>query len=221
MGIEIPGKVVVFDYGEVISPVPSGRDRDELMRLAGAEREAFWQSYWHHRDAVDVGAIDVREYWARIRRDVKCDWDEALMHRLWLADFRGWLALDEGTLDLLVELKAGNTRMALLSNAGPDFVSYYRHGMIGGFFEKVFVSSEVGILKPDRRIFDAMLAGLSIEARDVIFVDDRASNIEGAEAIGITGHRFTDPATLRVFLEDVARCGASTDRRGVSGVSAL
>ena len=41
--------------------------------------------------------------------------------------------------------------MALLSNAGRDFGSYFRHGTLGDLFEKVFVSGELGTIKPSRR----------------------------------------------------------------------
>jgi len=40
------------------------------------------------------------------------------------------LDLLQGTLDLLIDLQLGGTRLALLSNAAPDFTSYYRHGML-------------------------------------------------------------------------------------------
>ncbi|MFD5861470.1 HAD family hydrolase [Streptomyces chartreusis] len=210
MSIAIPEKVVVFDYGEVISIVPSERDRVHLLQLAGSEPAAFWAVYWRHRGALDQGTMGVMEYWRKIQQDLGADWDTALIHQLWLTDFRSWLAIDEGTLEVLIALQQGGTRMALLSNAGLDFASYYRHGMLGDLFEGVFVSGEIGVLKPSSEIYHALMKGLGVQAEEIIFVDDRTENVRSAEALGMRGHVFSTAERLRSFLEGVAaECAGS------------
>lgn len=204
MDIVIPGKVVVFDYGEVISVVPTDADRAELISIAGAEPTLFWEAYWRHRHALDVWDFDTGDYWRRIREDLGANWGTELLHRLWLADLRSWLRINPDVLDVLIALQRGGTRMALLSNAGRDYSSYFRHGMLGDFFEQVFVSGELGALKPRPEIFRAVLEGLDVTAEEVLFIDDREENIRGAESLGIEGHVFTTAAKLRSFLEAVA-----------------
>lgn len=204
MAITIPGKVVVFDYGEVISIEPAEADRAELVAAAGADPSQFWGIYWRHRKAFDQGTMTAKQYWRAIEHSLGLSWDTAQIHRLWLMDFRSWLAIDHGTLDVLIDLQRGGTRLALLSNAAPDFASYYRHGMLGDLFEQVFVSSELGVLKPRAEIFQALLAGLAVGPAEVIFIDNLEDNVRGAEALGITSHHFTDATRLRQYLETVA-----------------
>ncbi len=200
MSITIEKQTVVFDYGEVISPVPSQRDRRVILEFAGADREQFWAAYWRHRPSLDVAAMTVMEYWRAIERDVGADWDAQRIHQLYLADFRSWLVIDQPTLEVLLDLKAGGTRLALLSNAGPDFSSYYRSGMLGDLFERVFTSAELGVLKPDPGIFRAVLRELDVPASSVIFVDDMQQNIDAATTLGIHSHHYTDAGKLRSFL---------------------
>lgn len=204
MSISIPGKVIVFDYGEVISIIPADADRAQLLDLAGCDASAFWKAYWCHRDALDQGTFSVKEYWRHIQHDLGMNWDTGTLHRLWLTDFRGWLAIDPGTLDVLIDLQQGGTRMALLSNAGPDFASYYRYGMLGDFFEQVFTSGELGITKPDAAIYKAALTGLDLTPDEMVFIDNREENIRAAEALGIAGHVFTTAEKLRGYLESIA-----------------
>jgi putative hydrolase of the HAD superfamily len=204
MGITIPGRVVVFDYGEVISTAPGEADRRELVALAGSDPAEFWEVYWRHRGAFDQGAVTARAYWRAIERDLGSAWDAARIHRLWLADFRSWLTIDRGTLDVLIDLHRGGTRLALLSNAARDFASYYRHGMLGEFFEQVFLSSELGVLKPHPEIFQMLLSGLAARPDEVVFIDNLEDNVRGAESLGITSHRFTGADNLRRYLCDVA-----------------
>lgn len=201
MSICIRGKAVVFDYGEVISAIPSETDRAQIAGLAGGDAAIFWAAYWRHRDALDLGAVSIKKYWRQIEQDLGASWDAARLHHLWLADFRAWLTIDDGTLDVLIELQEGGTRLALLSNAGRDFASYLRDGLIGELFERVFVSGELGMIKPGPEIFQTVLDGLAVSPAELIFIDNREVNVRGAQDLGITGHVFTDSVTLRAFLE--------------------
>ncbi|MDR6612471.1 HAD family phosphatase [Leifsonia sp. 1010] len=201
MAISIPGKVIVFDYGEVISVTPSDEDRAALTELAGGDPHVFWPAYWRHRDALDQGTLSIQSYWRGIERELGESWGDAKIHRLWLADFRSWLTIDHDTLQVLLDLKEGGTRMALLSNAGRDFGSYFRHGTLGDLFEKVFVSGELGTIKPSPEIFEHVLSELGVTPEQTVFIDNKEANVRGAEALGIAGHVFVSPSGLRAYLE--------------------
>lgn len=205
MPISLPDRVVVFDYGEVISLTPSEFDRQALLDVAGVEPDTFWASYWSHRGELDLGTLSIHDYWRRIEADTQADWSESTLHLLWVTDFRGWLSVDTGTIDVLVDLRDGGTRLALLSNAGADFGSYFRQGLIGSLFERVFVSGELLLAKPDTAIFQHAIDELGVDAAHTVFIDNRADNVAGAESLGITGHVFTGAAPLRAFLESLAR----------------
>lgn len=204
MGISIPGKVVVFDYGEVISTTPSEEDRTALAELAGGDAEVFWPAYWRHRDALDQGTLSIQQYWRGIEHELGESWGDAKVHRLWLADFRSWLSIDHDTLEVLLDLKAGGTRLALLSNAGRDFGSYFRHGTLGDLFEQVFVSGELGTIKPSAEIFEHVMSELGVTAAQTVFIDNKEENVRGAEELGIAGHVFTTAADLRAYLGSLA-----------------
>jgi putative hydrolase of the HAD superfamily len=206
--LSLPGRTVIFDYGEVISLAQAPADRAAITRLAGitdgagdgAACEQFWAAYAAHRDGLDQGSGGVAAYWRAVAGDIGASWDEARVHELWAADFRSWLSVNPGTVDVLSDLQAGGTRLALLSNAGADYGSYFRHGPLGGFFSACYVSGELGLIKPDAQIFRHVLADLGITPAEAVFIDNREPNVAGAEALGITGHVFTDPGRLRGFL---------------------
>jgi putative hydrolase of the HAD superfamily len=207
--LSLPGKTVIFDYGEVVSLTPSDADRAVIAELAGVGEggggaEPFWRAYWGHRDGLDQGTGDVAGYWRAIADEIGAPWDDARVHELWVADFRGWLSVNPATIEVLADLRAGGTAMALLSNAGRDFGSYFRHGPLGDFFGTCYVSGELGLLKPHAEIYQHVLADLNVTPAEAIFIDNREPNVAGAQAIGITGHVFTDVAALRAFLTSAA-----------------
>jgi putative hydrolase of the HAD superfamily len=206
--LSLTGRTVIFDYGEVISLPQSPADREAIARLAGVAGGAgdgaaamrFWAAYAAHRDGLDQGSGGVAAYWRAVAGDIGASWDEARVHQLWAADFRSWLSVNPGTVDVLSDLRAGGTPLALLSNAGADYGSYFRHGPLGDFFSACYVSGELGLIKPDAQIFRHVLADLGLTPADAVFIDNREPNVAGAEALGITGHVFTDPDRLRRFL---------------------
>jgi putative hydrolase of the HAD superfamily len=204
--ISLPGRTVIFDYGEVISLAPSAADREVIAGLAGVGRDGgpFWRSYFTHRDGLDQGSAGVAAYWQAIASDCGASWDDARVHELWTADFRSWLSINPGTIEVLADLRAGRTRLALLSNAGPDFGSYFRHGPLGDFFVACYVSGELNLLKPHPEIYRHVLDDLGISAAEAVFIDNVEANVRGAEALGITGHLFTGVTALRAFLASLS-----------------
>jgi putative hydrolase of the HAD superfamily len=216
--LSLPGRTVIFDYGEVISLSQSQADRALIAALAGAgddEGEAgerFWAAYSAHRDGLDQGKAGVAAYWRAIADDIGAHWDEARVHELWAADFRSWLSVNGAVVDVLADLRAGQTPLALLSNAGPDYASFFRHGPLGDLFSACYVSGELGLLKPHADIFRHVLDDLGITPAEAVFIDNRESNVAGAEALGIAGHVFTEAGRLRAFLESLAPVAPSTSR---------
>jgi putative hydrolase of the HAD superfamily len=206
--ISLPGRTVIFDYGGVISLPQSAADLDVIADLAGIDRhsEPFWRAYYAGRADLDQGSAGAVAYWRAIAAEVGAIWDDARIHELWAADFRSWLSINPGTVEVLADLKAGGTRLALLSNAGPDYGSYMRNGPLGDFFAACYVSGELGLIKPEPAIYRYALDGLGITAAEAVFIDDREVNIRGAQALGITGHLFTGVSPLRAFLTSLPDC---------------
>lgn len=203
MAISIPGRVVVFDYGEVISRSPSDADRAALVAISGCHDSEFWQTYWAHRDALDQGTISIPEYWRLVAADLGVTWRASTVHALWVADFRSWWSLEPATLDLIEELHLGGTRVALLSNAGFDFASGFRLSPMGAFFERVFVSAEMDAIKPDPAIYSEVAAELGIRLDEMVFVDNKSVNTDAVAALGVTVHHFTGAEGLGVFLRSL------------------
>ncbi|MDQ1598060.1 MAG: putative hydrolase of the superfamily [Microbacteriaceae bacterium] len=199
--LTISDRVVVFDYGEVISRSPSERHRLDLLAVAGVDPAAFWAAYETHRDGLDEGTTSIRDYWKLVAADTGATWSESRIHELWVADFTGWLSVEPRTFDVIADLHAGGTRVALLSNAGFDFASPFRYSPMARFFERMFISAEMLKLKPNAEIYLEVARELGITPHDMVFVDNKQVNVDGAKALGITAHHYVGPVELRHFLQ--------------------
>jgi putative hydrolase of the HAD superfamily len=202
--IRIPDRVVLFDYGEVISRSPSEADRAALLAVADVPAERFWTAYQAHRNALDGGTLSSDEYWRRIADDCGATWDGARRQALWNADMRGWISTEPGVVTTIEALADGGTRVAVLSNAAEEYGGLFRHSPMSRWFERVFVSGELRMLKPDPAIYLHVCRELGIAPAALVFVDNRAENVRGAESVGATGHVFTGPVGLVEFLTALA-----------------
>jgi HAD superfamily hydrolase (TIGR01509 family) len=94
----------------------------------------------------------------------------------------------KGARRSLSELKSMGLKMAVVSNHHNHqaLVEHLNHLGIGGYFDRVLSSDQLGIRKPDRRIFENCLSILRVEPAEAVFVGDSIVNdVGGANAFGI------------------------------------
>jgi epoxide hydrolase-like predicted phosphatase len=108
------------------------------------------------------------------------------------------------------EIKAGGVPIALLTNNVKEWGDHWRSTFpVDELFEIVVDSSEVGMRKPDRRIYLLTCEQVGVAPEAAVFVDDNAENIGAAQALGMeTVHFGEDPFVA------VAELDAILDRRG-------
>lgn len=95
----------------------------------------------------------------------------------------------------------GTYRTALLSNSRSDYIraELAKHDL-EKHFDEIFISSEVGHIKPEPAIFQHALDKLGITADECVFIDDNPRNTAGAAALGIHTITYTDLPALKSRL---------------------
>lgn len=106
------------------------------------------------------------------------------------------------SVEILADLRGTGVRLAAITNWSAETfpVARSRYEFLG-WFETIVVSGEVGICKPDRRIYEHLLELTGFEPEKTVFIDDSAANVRAAADLGMTPLRFHDPDTLRSDLE--------------------
>jgi putative hydrolase of the HAD superfamily len=112
--------------------------------------------------------------------------------------------VDQSTLATLQSCAAA-LRLVLVTNATSRLTADLRALGLIHLFHAVVNSSEVGVAKPEARIFRLALERAGVGAEQALFVDDTQANVEAAETLGILSHRFTAQEPLRSFLLGAAR----------------
>ena len=189
-------KAVLFDlfHTLVTIPLPEGRFGPTAAASLGIPHEnAEFQDRMHGRDVLGrcVGAIrDPHEIMRRLAHqfDPAIGDDrvaEAVANRRRRIE-HGIVGAEASVLQALDRLRAAGVRTALVSDAGADDVECWDRSPLASRLDAAVFSFEIGIRKPDRRIYEKALAAIDVDAGDAIFVGDGGSDEHrGARALGM------------------------------------
>lgn len=196
---DVAPTTVVFDLGGVLidwDPRYLYRqlfdDPDEMESFLGEVTTAEWNA---HQDAGRpwAEAIELLVAEHPERRELI----EAF-HRRWREMLAGEIP---GTVDLLAELRATGIRLLALSNWSAEMFPFARERFdFLNWFEVIVISGDVGVNKPDRRIFEHLVERFGLEPATALFIDDSSANVVTAAALGFRAIQFTDAAALRLEL---------------------
>jgi 2-haloacid dehalogenase len=106
-----------------------------------------------------------------------------------------------GSVEILAELKASGTAFYGLTNFSAETypVAFERFEFLR-WFSGIVVSGEVGVIKPDPRIFELLIERFAIDPEDTVYIDDVEANVVSARPFGIHAIHFTTAAALREEL---------------------
>lgn len=182
-------KNIVFDLGGVLIDLDREACIDKFRELGFPQADKLLTNYRQKGifKGIEMGTVSSRELYNYISAEVGHQIeperiDEAL--QAFLVD------LPLYKMDMLLELRK-KYRVFMLSNTNPILmkrvrnVYFTRQGLkINDYFERLFLSYEMGMLKPDAGIFKAVLYEAGIKANETLFIDDSATNIDAALALG-------------------------------------
>ena len=167
------------------------RDWNRQMDAGRAWHEAIAELKQLHPEKADL----IQAYWDR--------WPEMLGE------------VDADVARIIRDVRAAGLRVYAISNWSAETFPVARDQYpFLAWFEGIVISGEVGVAKPDARIFEALIERHGVEPSRTVFVDDSEANVVAAEELGFIGVRFADPGTLRADLE---RLGLLDRRAGGSG----
>ncbi len=186
-------RAILFDFGGVFTDSPFDAAEalgTELGAEPGRVLEIVFGPYhedtdhpWHRLERGEIPLVEAREAILALGRAEGIDADP---FRLFARMGRG-----DGARAPMVErarlLLAAGYRTALVTNNAHEFRDAWRRLVPADeLFEVIVDSSEVGMRKPDPRIFELTLERLGgIGPGEVLFLDDAASNVAAAERLGI------------------------------------
>lgn len=186
-------RAVLFDLGGVILRTEYQAPRQHLAERFGLDYEDIEKIVFGGGSAsrASLGEITEEEHWRNVMKILKLPAGDYERVR---DEFFAGDVIDHEILNFLRSIKP-KYKTGLISNAWSGLRDYIVREKFDDAFHHMVISAEVGVAKPDARIFHIALEQLQVKAKEAVFVDDVLENIETCEKVGMKGVHFTDPAS--------------------------
>ncbi len=189
---DLGNTVLRFDPREITKNFYYTMDRNFDILTSVTFARKFW-------DKCDSGEISQEAFKNAIRDELP---DNLHKYSDKICDF--WyevLPVIDGMEELIDELKGHGYRVFALSNISKHFSENRRKIPILSKFEKMILSADYGIVKPDKEIYKLAISEFSVKPEETLFADDSKINIDAAEKLGIHGYIFDgDAAKLKDYI---------------------
>lgn len=186
-------KNLIFDFGAVLIPIDEEKSEKAFTDLGALpelkEQTSLFKDLETGKLSGTEFAKSLQPYFFRKKimgRDIAQAWNAIC-----------YTAIPEETINFLKTLNKKGYNLFLLSNTNALHISEIKKHS-GPFtyntflkqFTKVYYSHEVGLRKPDKKIFELVLKENELTAEQCFFTDDKAENVKAARKMGINTFHF-------------------------------
>lgn len=204
--LETP-EFIYFDLGKVLLEFSHDRMLKQMGEEVGLDqsrvRELVFESGLSRR--YECGEIDSQQFCQTFFQlaEVECDTDQLLRAGSDIFSIRTEM------LPLIVNLSLSGMGVGILSNTCPahwEFIAS-RFGFLSDFFSPVILSYEVGVMKPDPRIYELAAERAGTNPSSIFYVDDLEENVRGAKLAGWDASIFQSAYQVQqLLLQRGVRC---------------
>jgi glucose-1-phosphatase len=184
---------LLFDLGRVVLDIDFDKTLACWAAHAGCEPARLvghftrGEIYQRH----ERGEIGDAEFFAALRTSLGVELTDDQF-------LEGWNAIFAGEMPGIAPLLArAAQRMPLyaFSNTNGAHVEHFSQAYtdVLGHFRELFLSSTIGLRKPDAAAYDHVVKAIGVPPKRIVFFDDLAENIEGARARGLTAVHVRSP----------------------------
>jgi putative hydrolase of the HAD superfamily len=189
-------RAVVFDYGNVLCLEQTPEDMKGMALLCGIPHERFSELYWKLRPPYDRGDIDGPAYWTAVAGQQELDQQKLSLTREQIAtliklDSESIIRPNQGAVLWAKLLHHEGFPLTLLSNMPLELSRHVTTSFPGlSTFEYLIYSCDYGSIKPELAIYRSCLELLKVAPQDILYLDDRAENVEAAARLGMNAVLF-------------------------------
>ena len=184
-------RAVVFDYGNVLSLEQTLEDMKSMALVCGIPHERFSELYWKLRPPYDRGDIDGPAYWTAVVAQQELSLRRDQIATLIKLDNESITRPNQGAVQWAELLHHEGFPLSLLSNMPLELSRHVTKSFPSlSTFEHLVYSCDYGSIKPDLAIYRSCFELLKTAPQDILYLDDRAENVEAAAGLGINSVLF-------------------------------
>jgi HAD superfamily hydrolase (TIGR01509 family) len=200
---------LIFDLGNVIIDIDYDFSIRELKKILPNEKHYLTADFFpssFHKD-YEKGMISSDQFRNAVRELYQENFSNEQIDHIWNSLLKD---IPQERIDLVRNLNQ-DFGTAVLSNTNEIHILKFNEILnaqtsingLSEMFDRVFLSHEMGLAKPDEAIYKAVINEIQVEPNRVLFFDDLLANLEGAKRVGLQTFHITHPKALIQFFADV------------------
>lgn len=193
-------RAVISDLGRVVLWFDNDIFLRKLAARAGKPFEEVKAAVHGDLELIrrfDGGVLTPAQFHAQVNRAIGAD----VPYDVFYETYEDIFSLNEPVVDVLGRIKSAGFPTVLLSNVDPIRFGFIRRRFPGIFFFDAYVLSyELRLLKPDPAIYLEAARRAGAPPEECVLIDDVERNVQGAEAAGLRGVRYTPETDLEAEL---------------------
>jgi epoxide hydrolase-like predicted phosphatase len=179
-------KAIIFDFFGVICS-------DEYWQFVKADKNDTDGQFNKLSNDLNLGNISWDDFVDEVARDT--GQEEEQVRKMY-----GSQKINPDMVRLIGTLRK-KYKTALLTNANKEQLHQIIQGIgLEKVFKEIIVSSDVGMVKPDERIFQLTLSKLQVDPQEAVFIDDISRYVYAAKDIGMHGIVYSDYGQMKAEL---------------------
>lgn len=202
-------KNIIFDLGAVIINIDPERSRKSLDNISGGNYENDMKELMEGNffEQYEKGEISTNDFVNTLAEALMQNASESEIKRIWNMTL---LDIPKARVDILTRAKKDYNTF-LLSNTNDLHIEAiykmleeeYNMPNLDSLFDKVYLSYELGLRKPEPEIFRKVLNDNNLKPEETLFIDDSEEHTTAAERLGIRVYHLTSEENLEdLFNED-------------------
>ena len=184
-------RAIFVDYGGVLMRTEDKGPRTRQAERLGMTYQDLVRLFFESNSAqrASTGEIPEEAHWQAVADTLGVSREEA--GRIITEFFAG----DRPNASLIAFLHRmrPERKVGLISNAWSGLRAYLISQNFEDLFDEMVISAEVGVMKPDPRIYHLALESLGVLPEESVFLDDLLINVEAARNVGMNAIHFTQP----------------------------
>lgn len=198
-------KDIVFDFGGVIVDISRDKAVERFLEIGVDKADEILGAYKQSGIllAFEEGKLTQAQFYDELRKLAGKDIPDERIDYAW---FGFLLPVLQERLDFLFQLRK-HYRVYLLSNTNPIIMGWARSTKftaagkpLDAYFDKLYLSYEMGVTKPDPQIFELMIKDAGLIPEHTLFVDDSALNIEVGKKLGFSTYQPAEGDDYRLYF---------------------
>lgn len=190
-------RAVIFDLWQTLVPwdvEESERFHRELAETVGVEPDRFWDAWLSAQHLPDRNTGPMADHFRALFGELGVEPDLELVLTMRRERTKRTLVPRPEALPTLEELRRRGHLLGMISVCTEEVPQVWDETSLGREFDAAVFSCEVGVSKPDRRIYEITCERLGVAPGDCLFVGDGANDeLPGAERAGMTAVQLRAP----------------------------